>query len=509
MISLRDRAAAELEIRRRRAAARKAEDEALLAECRDDPALFCAEFLGDTLWSKQIDICNAVARSPITVIPAGRAVGKSFILARLALWWIYTREHSLVLTTGPDHRQVVHVLWAEIKKAIRPRHEDGVRVHPRRGLDYDFLSDGQGSPQRLVVKDGTRWGAVGFACKAEEGMSGYHSPELLVIVDESSGVPEPVWESIFGASARRYVFAGNPLKYDSRFRELFEAVPGSSDMAAVTISSLDHPDAGLEDSPVGAVSAAWLRQMADLQGIGSPWWKSNVEGQFPGIESVRFIPDSWLNACTRPEIPADEVWRGCVPGIPWIGVDVGGGVGGDRSVCVVRNHKQLLEVFASEWHGVIGNAGDPLPGDARHRLEPVVIELARKWGVPPSRVIYDQGGLGRSFGNYLARAGFDGAIGSFGSASGGILYRNRRTANAFAFRRRIDPNRKGHVPFYCGGIPLWPKMREELAAIHGPTLEEQEGQVKQAIEGKETLAGRLKHSPDLIDALFLSHTYID
>src|ERR1700722_18623473 len=31
-------------------------------------------------------------------------------------------------------------------------------------------------------------------------------------------------------------------------------------------------------------------------------------------------------------------------------------------------------------------------------------------------------------------------------------YANRRTANAFALKRRLDPHRENHVPFDCGGI---------------------------------------------------------
>ena len=143
-----------------------------------------------------------------------------------------------------------------------------------------------------------------------------------------------------------------------------------------------------------------------------------------------------------------------------MGVDIGGGVGADRSVVVVRNRKQVLAVFASEWHGVLD--------DARHRLEPVVVELARKWGVTPDRLVYDKAGIGRSFGSYLASHGFDGAVGYFGAGKGGKLYVNRRTANAFALKRRLDPHRENHVPFYCGGIPEWPRLRQELAELRQP-----------------------------------------
>jgi hypothetical protein len=203
----------------------------------------------------------------------------------------------------------------------------------------------------------------------------------------------------------------------------------------------------------------------------------------------------------RAGVPNDELWKDYPAGSTFIGVDVAGGVGADRSVVVVRNSKQLLEVFASEWHGVLD--------DARHRLEPVVVELARKWQVAPDRLVYDKAGPGRSFGSYLANHGFDGAVGYFGAGRGGKYYVNRRTANAFAIRRRLDPHREGYVPFYCGGIAEWPALREELAELRSPTMETSEGQVKQVLEEKDALAARLHRSPDLLDALLMTFTFME
>jgi hypothetical protein len=182
-----------------------------------------------------------------------------------------------------------------------------------------------------------------------------------------------------------------------------------------------------------------------------------------------------------------------------MGVDIGGGVGADRSVIVVRNKKQLLAVFASEWHGVLD--------DARNRLEPVVVELARKWGVAADRITYDKAGLGRSFGSYLEKYGLGSAVGYFGAGRGGKLYVNRRTANAFMLKRRLDPHREGYVPFYCGGIAEWAELRQEIAELRNPTMEIEEAQVKQVLEDKDALAARLHRSPDLLDALLMTFTY--
>ena len=475
---------------------------ALLDACRDDPARFQQEVLGRRLWWKQVEVCNAIARSPITVVPAGRAVGKSFLLAGTVLWWLYTRPMSLVITTGPDHRQVVSVLWKEIRRALRPRFEQGRRVSPALNLGTDHLTEGYTSPQRLSVKLGTDWGALGFAAAYEEGFSGQHAGDLLVIVDEASGVSAPIWSAIHGLAASRIVVAGNPIRYDCHFRELHDlAVKGSATITSVGISSLESPDARNDVSPAGMASRSFLNQMREIHGEESPWWRSNILGIFPGQESVRFLPAAWLDACTREGVPRDELWTDSPGGSAFMGVDIGGGVGADRSVVVVRNRKQILEIFASEWHGVLD--------DARQRLEPIVIAMARKWGLAPDQVIYDKAGLGRSFGSYLTSRGFDGAVGYFGAGKGGKLYINRRTANAFALKRRLDPHRENHVPFYCGGLPEWPALRQELAELRSPAMEVEEGQVKQVLEDKEALAARLHRSPDVLDALLMTFTYSD
>lgn len=470
---------------------------ALLTATRDDPALFQRAVLGRTLWSKQVEVCDAVARSPITVVPAGRAVGKSYLLAGLVLWWLYTRPHSLVITTGPDHRQVVQVLWKEIRAALKHRRGVGVR------LGYDTLSAGSASPQVLEVRRGTAWKALGFAAQTEEGFSGQHAGDLLVIVDEASGVREEIWSAIHGLNATRLVVAGNPIRYDCHFRELHELASTRPDQAAsVTITSLESPDADKLHSPVGMADRSFLQRMKAIHGDLSPWWRNNILGLFPLAQAVRFIPADWLDACTRNGITSDELWREASSGATHMGVDVAGGVGADRSVIVVRNRKQILEVFASEWHGVLD--------DARHRLEPIVVALARKWQVTPDRVVYDKAGVGRSFGSYLASHGLDGAVGYFGAGKGGRLYVNRRTACAFALKRRLDPHRDGHVPFYCGGLgEHWPALRRELAELRAPTQEMEEGQVKQVLEDKDALMARLKHSPDLMDALLMTFTYTD
>jgi hypothetical protein len=240
--------------------------------------------------------------------------------------------------------------------------------------------------------------------------------------------------------------------------------------------------------------------MQEIHGEESPWWRSNVLGLFPTQESAQFFPTRWVDNCVAEGVTEDELWLDFAQGPRRMAVDVGGGVGADRSVIVVCDGKQLLEIFASRDHGVLD--------DARHRLEPEVVRLAQKWRVDGSRITYDAAGLGRSFGSYLATYGIVGAIAYFGAGRGGRYFANRRSANAFALKKRLDPRREDFVPFYCGRIAEWPELREELLALRDAPMEHVEGCVRQAVETKESLTARLHgRSPDLLDCLCQSFTY--
>jgi hypothetical protein len=64
------------------------------------------------------------------------------------------------------------------------------------------------------------------------------------------------------------------------------------------------------------------------------------------------------------------------------------------------------------------------------------------------------------------------------------------------------------VPFYGGGQVDWPQLREEIAALRNPAVEMEQGQVQQVLEEKDAPAARLKPSPDLLDALLMTFTFL-
>ena len=152
-----------------------------------------------------------------------------------------------------------------------------------------------------------------------------------------------------------------------------------------------------------------------------------------------------------------------------------------------------------------GTASSTTPGTGSSPLS----SSRRGSGASRPSLVYDKAGIGRSFGSYLASHGFEGAVGYFGAGKGGKLYVNRRTANAFALKRGSIPIARTMCPSTAAASPSGRVLRQELAELRSPTMEIEEGQVKQVLEDKEALAARLHRSPDLLDALLMTFTYSD
>ena len=89
----------------------------LVEYCQRDPLFFSRHVLGgEQPWAKQKEIMLSVRDNPRTVVPSGFGVGKTWCVARAALWFLYSFPNSLIVTTAPTWRQVENILWAEIRR---------------------------------------------------------------------------------------------------------------------------------------------------------------------------------------------------------------------------------------------------------------------------------------------------------------------------------------------------------------------------------------------------------
>jgi len=189
-------------------------------------AEWAAAILGVFLWSKQLEIALAVAEHRRDAVHACHGVGKTFLAALLALWWIASHPAgtALVVMTAPTARQVRTILMRELGRL----HAKG-RLAGRVTLD-GWQIDGQLVAIGLKPADGD---PVGF--------QGYHAAHVLVILDEAAGVPKALWDaadSLISNEGSRLLAIGNPDDSRSYFAAICR--PGSA-FHVVGISAYETP----------------------------------------------------------------------------------------------------------------------------------------------------------------------------------------------------------------------------------------------------------------------------
>src|SRR5438105_8721493 len=84
---------------------------------RDDPVSFVQEILGVDPWERQVQILQALAREPRVTVRSCNGAGKTVLAAWSALWFLYTRPGSIVVTTAPTASQVKNLLWRRLRSA--------------------------------------------------------------------------------------------------------------------------------------------------------------------------------------------------------------------------------------------------------------------------------------------------------------------------------------------------------------------------------------------------------
>ena len=72
-----------------------------------------------------------------------------------------------------------------------------------------------------------RWFAVARTATKPENMQGFHEDNMLFIVDEASGVADPIMEAIVGTLAgdnNKLLLMGNPTKTSGTFYEVIHQI---------------------------------------------------------------------------------------------------------------------------------------------------------------------------------------------------------------------------------------------------------------------------------------------
>jgi hypothetical protein len=152
----------------------------------NDPAAWAEYMLGVKLWSKQREIAESVVHNKNVAVKAGHGVGKSFLVAVLACWWVDTRYPDVrVATTAPSVQQIGAIVWNEIRKMkalIERRYKEGKVDHILPGNINSDLKDNQwkGADGQSIA-----FGKKPPENKEDDAFQGIHDGGVLAIGDEA------------------------------------------------------------------------------------------------------------------------------------------------------------------------------------------------------------------------------------------------------------------------------------------------------------------------------------
>ena len=434
------------------------------------PLEFASDVLGVELWAKQREVLSALVKHRRVAVKSGNGLGKGFCAAVALLWFIHAhKDAAIALSTAPTFRQVRHVLWRQVRRLYRPNAQ---------------LLGGKMLDTRWEISD-ERY-AMGLSAENADQFQGFHSPNMLIVVDEAEGVSDEIYEAIEAVMTTAdplLLLIGNPTTVTGAFRRAF--YEERQLYHNITISALDSPNvlAGKTVVP-GLTSARWVEERRETWGEDNPIYRARVLGEFPdqaedtliGLSDVEAAAQRWK---AEKEGVAGETEGETIdiPGEVVLAVDVAR-FGSDRSVILRRQGSRVLEIRTFRDMDTMQLAG-------------WVAAAIRE--TSPERVCVDEIGVGAGVVDRLKEQGHP--------VKGINVARRARQERLFANVRAEGYWRLKEL-FATGeiSIPDDHQLMGELAALRYSF----DSQGRVLMESKEAMRQRGLPSPDKADALMLA-----
>lgn len=305
-----------------------------LPHWRSDPSRFVVEVIGASPDPWQIEAMRALVKHRRVSIAACHGVGKDALAAWLVLWCLYVWPHPKIPCTAPTAHQLYDLLWSEVAKW---RSQMPAVVRGWTVLKSDRIEH---------AEHAETWFAVARTARKEapEGLQGFHADNVLIVVDEASGVPDVIYEVLEGAMTGPNCYQlliGNPTQPQGYFHASHHT---DSRWHRMRVSHADSP----------RVSPDYVEAMRRKYGTDSNVYRVRVLGEFPRSSDDQTIPYEWITAAGERDLPADH-WRACGQRLV-IGVDVAR-FGGDETAVVVRQGQAVLGAWTWRGHDTAETAG--------------------------------------------------------------------------------------------------------------------------------------------------------
>ncbi|MFA5731851.1 MAG: hypothetical protein WC934_07590 [Acidithiobacillus sp.] len=273
-----------------------------LALYYNDPVAFAYDITKSTFTDYQQKIMYDVADHKRVAVRSAHGTGKTFLASDIALWFLFTRSNSRVITTASLWRQV-KLLWNEIGfKAAR-------MDLPSIGLDIDSIDVNLG-----MIRLSPNWFATGMASDDPQKLEGQHAKDILFIVDEAKLVSHQTFSSIRGAltseGAKLLVISTPSENNEGYFYDIWNT---GMDYVKHHISAFQSPNikAGKVIVP-HLITQDWIDDCKKDWGEDSPTYITKVLGDFPDITEDTLIPYKYVEqAINRSLTPTKPIEVSC------------------------------------------------------------------------------------------------------------------------------------------------------------------------------------------------------
>lgn len=247
---------------------------------KNDPVLFMREVLLFEPDDWQIEVAHDLRDYPRVSVKSGQGVGKTGVEAALLLWFLVCFPFPRIVATAPTKQQLHDVLWAEVDKWMSNSPLLSMLLKWTKTYVY-------------MIGYEKRWFAVARTATKPENMQGFHEDNMLFIVDEASGVADPIMEAITGTLAgenNKLLLMGNPTKTSGTFYESHTV-----DRALYRCHTVNAENSKRTNKEN-------IAAMKRKYGADSNVVRVRVYGEFPEQEDDVFIPISWLEASCQTEM---------------------------------------------------------------------------------------------------------------------------------------------------------------------------------------------------------------
>ena len=424
---------------------------------RDDPVLFVKEVLGATPYDYQAEFLDALASGERKMsVRSGHGTGKSTTSSWAMLWYVLLRFPNKVVVTAPTSGQLFDALFAELKRWIN-------ELPPQLQVLLTVKSDRvelSAAPAEAFISARTS------RAETPEALAGVHSENVLLVVDEASGVPEKVFEAAAGSMSGHSattVLLSNPTRSSGTF---FESQTRLADTWWTRRWSC-------VESPL--VSEEFVDEMRARYGEDSNAFRIRVLGEFPMADDDTIIPFHLADSAIRRDIEIPEDTK------PIWGLDVAR-FGADKTALCKRYGNVVTEI--TSWQGL----------DLMQTVGRVMAEYeGLAPSMRPSEILVDSIGVGGGVVDRLRELGAPVRGINVGEAPAmGKTYMNLRAELWF--------KTKGWLEDRSCKLPNDDQLLAELTSIrYGFTPG---GKMK--AESKDDMRKRGLKSPDLADALCLT-----